>query len=517
MQMVTSGASMSTALLQPPVFWNRFGDLSKLEGFRSSQDWSATTSLLKDYIEGASALISGVQWQWNAQGILFTKTAQPGFERKRPVKIYGLLPTESMVSSQKVSSGYSQQNTQWMREACKGTLNLSGASEGRLHLALVLGLLESSSVIHGPLEIQLSTIDPYPIEIEEDQAWVIHLKAVTEGVLFVGSPGGFDAHVQYPLSRLPSKKRIRYQLTWVPEFGLSGAEVPYLEASHLGRVLDKVLAVAGLSIESLRFSDGLPDGDSQQEDAQASSAQTGHLAAIKQEGLGINKDALGTCKVLATLVSLDGAVPMASLQMARLELNGICSLERFDEADSAPLTEDSQNRLLQGLRVSPSARCSGYRPADRPGSIRLGQLQLAEQEASWTLRVRSFQHDWVVQVEDQLQALFQLMGATVTQSRRLSGWSPAMTSLWVRYMVRTYKSLFDRPPEISPLPVSIQAMHFEALGTADNHLVLGPSLIYDQSNSEPKVDVKSIRKCWDYLVMALKWLPEHTAVTSHHE
>jgi dipeptidase D len=107
---------------------------------------------------------------------------------------------------------------------------------------------------------------------------------------------------------------------------------------------------------------------------------------------------------------------------------------------------------------------------------------------------------------EKIASVFELAGAQVNFAGGYPGWKPNMDSAILKTMREVYQKNWGKVPEIKAIHAGLEC---GILGGAYPHLDMisfGPTIRYPHSPDE-KVNIKTVKLFWDYLVETLKSVP----------
>jgi dipeptidase D len=107
-----------------------------------------------------------------------------------------------------------------------------------------------------------------------------------------------------------------------------------------------------------------------------------------------------------------------------------------------------------------------------------------------------------------IQAGFELMDASVTQTGSYPGWTPNPESDIVKLMADLYKSRFGAEPNVNACHAGLECGILGRNYPGMEMISFGPNIRGPHSPDE-KVQISSVQKFWGYLLETLKNIPEN--------
>ncbi len=107
----------------------------------------------------------------------------------------------------------------------------------------------------------------------------------------------------------------------------------------------------------------------------------------------------------------------------------------------------------------------------------------------------------------EMKKLFNSYGAKVELSGEYPGWIPNPDSAILKVMKENYKKRFSKVPEIKVMHAGLECGIIGSKYPGMDMISFGPTIKYPHSPDE-KVDIKSVEKFWDLLVLSLNDFPQ---------
>lgn len=372
-----------------------------------------------------------------------------------------------------------------------------GADNG-MGCAMMLAVLEDSTLKHPAIEA-LFTIDE---EVGMDGAnglqpgflkgeKMLNLDTEVDGELCIGCAGGRDVNVSFNFKPDTDidKGDVAYKISLRGlNGGHSGIQI-HLGRANANKLMNRFLKDAVANYE-----------------ARISSVEGGSLRnAIPRESFVV----LAIPEELSEdLVDLVGEYE----QQFRDDFEGIEeNITFFAERVNMPdylIPEEIQDDLINAVEACPNGVISYL--ADFPGvvesSLNLALVRSSRDSIEIKLLVRSSSEsrkDWIC---SSVESLFQLAGAKVEFDGDYPGWQPDVHSEVLTKMVELYLDKYGTRPNVAVIHAGLECGIIQSKMDHEMDIVsFGPTITGAHSPDE-SVDIKSVEKCYDYLVNLLEML-----------
>lgn len=380
---------------------------------------------------------------------------------------------------------------EWVR--AKGTT--LGADNG-MGVAAILAVLEDNSLVHGPIEALL-TIDEetgmtgaFGLEAGVLKGDILlNLDSETEGELYVGCAGGIDGSFAFD-----------YKKETTP-LGLSGfaLDIKGLKGGHSG--MDIILGRANANKVLFRIFKALETLG-----LRISSINGGSLRnAIPREAfstIAIPTDKVSEAKKLVEQMSKD-----IKNEYALVEPNFEIHFNPTAlEANVIDL--DTQKRLILGVYACPNGviRMSDSMEGLTETSTNLAIVKTDDKSINVSCLLRSSVDSAKMDLAEMMSAVFELAGAKRTFEGAYPGWKPNMESSILKTMQTTYNSLYGKTPKIMAIHAGLECGLLGGVYPNWDMISFGPTIMSPHSPDE-RVEIASVQKFWDYLLVTLKNVP----------
>ena len=480
--------------LEPTALWGRFADLNAIP--RASGKEEAVCQ----WITGL-AVAAGLDVSSDAVGnVLVRKPASAGMEDRKTV----ILQSHVDMVHQKNNDTEFDFDTEGIRMHIDGDWvraegTTLGADNG-LGVATMLALLESTDIVHPPLEL-LFTIDEETgmtgaLELQRD--WLkgdilLNLDTEDDREIGIGCAGGIDLGFSGLMETTHASASAGVHI--VVKGGSGG---------HSGMDIHKGIANANkVLVRVLREMEATLDP-----------TETWELAALDGGGLrnAIPREAQGT-------IATDVPASECQARMTQL-LNHIRAEYRttdpaldiqFHDA-SAPemvLTASAGQALLAALDCCPNGidRMSPDIPGLVQTSNNVARIQLAEGKAEVHCLTRSSVDTEKIDLARRIETGFQRAGLTASRGGAYPGWTPNPDSEVVRMMADLYRELHGEEPLVLACHAGLECGILGSRYPGLDMVSFGPTILGAHSPDE-RASVSSTLKYWAWLKEALIRTPK---------
>lgn len=383
---------------------------------------------------------------------------------------------------------------EWVK--AKGTT--LGADNG-IGMAAALAVMIDDSLEHGTVEALFTINEEIGLEgaqnLGEDMISgkiLVNLDSEDDGEIFVGCAGGIDTTAVFHYNRSFSPENFSYFKMSVSGLlgGHSGGDI------HLGRAnANKIVA---------RFIWEC----SQKWDIEVSSFKGGNLRnAIPREAesvFGVHNDHREKVEEFLKVYSKDikneykGVELCVELKIESVERPEYCidsatSLSLIRALYSAPHGVVSMSRDLENL-VETSTNLAAVK-MEGDDKIKVTTSQRSS--------VESRKND----IAGQVEAHFQLAGASVSHSDGYPGWAPNMESAIMKISADAYEELFAVKPAIKAIHAGLECGLFLSKYPELDMVSFGPTMTGVHSPDEQLL-IPTVDKFWKHLALVLKKVAE---------
>jgi dipeptidase D len=478
--------------LKPASLWKNFYSLTQIPrpSKKEEQVRNFVVKFGKDL--GLETIVDSVG------NVIIRKQATPGMENRRGVILQSHLDMVPQKNSDKQHDFEKDPIDAWVDgEWVKARGTTLGADNG-MGVAATLAVLESKDIAHGLVEA-LFTIDEEtgmtgafglkPGIFQGDI--LLNLDSEDEGELYIGCAGGTNANIKFTYKETPVPTGMAAFKVCVTGLkgGHSGVDI-HLGRGNSNKILNRFLWHAGKK-HGLRIA--AIDGGSLRN-------------AIPRESFAIvvipegNKDELLKCLA-------------KEQEVVRKELSAVepdLKMEAVPaEMPKSLIDESTQSRLFNAVYGCPNGvmRMSNEMSGLVETSTNLAIIKSDKGEITIMCLLRSSVDSAKTDLEQMMQSVFELAGASVVFDGQYPGWKPNPASPILKTMQEIYQNKWGKIPEIRAIHAGLECGLLGGVYPTWDMISFGPTIRYPHSPDE-KVNIETVEKFWDYLVETLKHFPE---------
>lgn len=473
--------------LQPAIVFDIFRQITEVP--RPSKKEGKIRQFLLDFAEkhGISAKTDKIG------NVVMTKPATPGKEGAPTVILQAHMDMVCESNNKDFDFDNSPITTivdgEWLR--ADGTT--LGADNG-IGMAAALAALIDDSLVHGRLEA-LFTVDEETgltgaNNLGEDMisgSILLNLDSEDDAEIFIGCAGGIDTTAVFHYERSMAPTDFQYF-----KIDLSGALGGHSGGDiHLGRANANKLVARFLWNVGSRYELSLVEfdgGNLRNAIPRAAHAVFGAHVRNKEDIVVMFNQYVADIKN-----EYDGLEPTLELTLESCDRPDFCidftTTRRLVEAlYSAPHGVISMSRDLEGL-VETSTNLASVK-------------MLPDHQILVTTSQRSSVESRKFDIAAQVQALFEMAGATVTHGDGYPGWQPNMNSAIMHIASDAYEELYNIKPAIKAIHAGLECGLFRQKNPALDMISFGPTLRDVHSPSE-RMHIPAVERFWQQLRLIL--------------
>ena len=368
-----------------------------------------------------------------------------------------------------------------------------GADDG-IGLSIILAVLESSEISHGPLECLFtwdeetgfggaSSLTPGILKGD----YFFNIDSEAEGEMCIGTAGGalLDASLEY--TSIP-----------VPE-GYAAFEVSVSGAAggHSGIVITN----GGANAISV-----LADFLSTQVDdyylASISGGQAVNIIALAAKAVVLVPEA-GAIDFKDKLDSYAGA---AKQRYATTDPDLTFAISAVD-APAECISRDDTYAIVEGLAGTTQGVSEWSTAVDNMFEVsnNLGTVSVQDGVFMANCLIRGFESQKVVDLAEAITAAYDTVntGFVCNAYNFFSSWNPDVNSPLITYARNVYEQNFGKPLVLFKIGAGLELSEF-ALAYPDMQFITYGPTIYDAHSINERVEIKSVEKCWQYTLHLLR-------------
>jgi dipeptidase D len=474
--------------LQPKALWNHFADLNAVP--RPSKKEEKVIQFMVDFGEklGLSAEVDKVG------NVIIKKPGANGMENAGPVIMQSHLDMVHQKNNDTVFD-FDKQGIDMIVDGdwVKANGTTLGADNG-IGVAAIMALLSSTDIPHPPIEAMFTIDEETGMTgaMQLDPSYykgkiLLNLDTEDDDELSIGCAGGIDTNTSYSYNTVElNREHVGYKLTVKGLMGgHSGMDIEK-GRGNANKILTRVLYTVGANVDL-------------------------HLVEFDGGSLrnAIPREAMATIVVLKDDVAKFDAELLKIVETLKIEfqtveknleiISGTTDLQSKSAMDSKDL-----KKILNTLYSIPNGV---FRMSPDIGGLVETSSSLArvivkdEQFITQSLQ-RSSVESTKDDIANTIRAAFENMGATVVQTGDYPGWQPNPNSVILAVMADLYREKYNEEPKIKACHAGLEC------GILGKHLPgvdmisFGPNIRGAHSPDE-KVQISSVQKFWDYLLVAL--------------
>ncbi len=479
--------------LEPQIVWKNFVELTKIP--RPSKKEGKVIEFMKQWGEshGLETIVDEVG------NVIIRKPATPGMENRKPVILQGHLDMVPQKNSDKVHDFEKDPITAYIDgEWVTADGTTLGADNG-MGVALAMAILESDDIAHPPIEA-LFTVDeetgmtgafglkPGVLKGEI----LINLDSEEEGALCIGCAGGTNANINflYDKEKVP-ENTTAYKL-----------EIKGLKGGHSGVDIHLQRANAAKLLFRFMFEANRKFG------IDLAGFEVGNMRnAIPREGWAVITVASDKASEFEAMVKEFEGYFKNEYKEADEGL--VFGAQKTDTPDFV-IDKATKDALINAVEATPNGviRMSMSMKGTVETSTNLSIVALREDFIEVRALIRSSVESAKRDVENMFAAVYELANADkVWFDGQYPGWKPEPDSDIVKVMDETYRKMFDIEPYIYAVHAGLECGLLIDKYPGMQAISIGPTIKFPHSPDE-KVEIKSVKKVWDFLLETLKNIPE---------
>ncbi len=435
-----------------------------------------------------------------AGNVIIRKPATPGMENRKGVILQGHLDMVPQKNSDKVHDFETDAieatiDGEWVK--ANGTT--LGADNG-IGVSAAMAVLASKTLKHGPVEVLLTATEETGMDganglkpgiLKGDI--LINMDSEDEGELYVGCAGGEDANVLFSYSdeEIPAGfTALKLSVTGM-KGGHSGIDIP----SGRGNANKVFFRILNAAYEKLGV--------------RLASIEGGSLRnAIPREAFGVI--AVDEADVADFVALVEEYTDKIKAELSVTEPGLKVAVEET-ELPTALIDETTQVNLTLSVVACPNGviRMSDSMEGlvETSTNLALVKSDADKKTVSCAALMRSSVDSAKEDLASRMKAVFTLAGAEVSFDGAYPGWKPNMDSPILKTMQDVYNKNFGKIPEIKAIHAGLECGILGGKYPNWDMISFGPTIRFPHSPDE-KVNIETVKKFWDFLVVTLESIPE---------
>jgi dipeptidase D len=432
--------------------------------------------------------------------VIIKKSATPGMENRKVVVFQGHLDMVPQKNSDKDHDFVTDPieayvDGDWV--TANGTT--LGADNG-IGSSAAMAVLASKTLKHGPVEVLLTATEETGMDGANglkggmlDAEILINTDSEDEGELYVGCAGGEDANIRFTYSEEEVSNGftgMKLSITGL-KGGHSGIDIP-LGRGNANKIFFRILNEAsnklGVRLASI-------DGGSLRN-------------AIPREAFGVVAVEEANVADFAALV--DDFTDIIKSELSATEPNMDVSLEET-ELPAMLIDGKTQAGLTAGVIACPNGviRMSNSMEGlvETSTNLAIVKSNAETKSISGACLMRSSVDSSKKELSERIKIVFELAGGEVTFSGAYPGWKPNLDSPILKTMQGVYNDKFGKIPKIMAIHAGLECGILAGNYPHWDMISFGPTIRFPHSPDE-KVNIETVQKFWDFLVVTLESIPE---------
>lgn len=483
--------SNSIVTLEPKELWKHFHSLTQVPRPSKSED------KIRAFMVGFGKSLGLETFVDEIGNVIIRKPATTGMENRKGVILQGHLDMVPQKNNDKVHDFEKDPietciDGDWVR--ANGT---TLGSDNGMGVAATMAILESKTIVHGPLEALFTTDEETgmtgafglkPGVLHGDI--LLNLDSEDEGELYVGCAGGTNANITFDYKeQLISGQfsALKISVTGL-KGGHSGIEIG-LGRGNANKVMNRILFM-GFKKHGL----------------QLSSINGGSLRnAIPRESFAI--------VVIPQGKSQDFLADLAELtQVIKKELSAVepsLKIEATPVSSPASVIDtETFGKLLDAVYAMPNGvmRMSN----EMEGLVETSNNLAIVKSENGVILIRCLLRSSVDSAKDELEQMIHsvanLAGANSVFDGKYPGWKPNPDSPILKTMLDVYHKKYGKVPEVKGIHAGLECGILGGSYPDWDMISFGPTIRSPHSPDE-RVSIPTVQKFYDFLVETLKHIP----------
>jgi len=477
--------------LQPSNLWKNFQSICQIP--HPSKKEAQIIEFMKQFGEnlGLETIVDDIG------NVIIRKPATAGMENRKGIVLQGHLDMVPQKNSD-VAHNFEIDPIQayidgdWV--TAKGTT--LGADNG-IGVAAAMAVLESTDLEHGLIEA-LFTIDEEtgmtgafnltPKLLQGDI--LINMDSEDEGELYIGCAGGIDSTATFNFTeeQVPANSAAYKISVTGLKGGHSGVDI-HLERANANKIMNRILWYGNknfdlrlASIEGGSLRNAIP-----RESFAVISLPEAQVSAFKS----YIADLLKTIQNEFGNVEPELNITAETTEMPQTVIDKKTATNLFSAIYACPHGVTRMSTTMKGLVET---------------SSNLAIVQSDEKTIIVANLLRSSVDSARDELQQSIQSVFELAGATVENNGAYPGWKPNINSAILTAMKQIYNDLYGKIPEIRAIHAGLECGLLGNIYPNWDMISFGPTIRFPHSPDE-KVNIKTVEKFWNFLVATLKNVP----------
>lgn len=472
--------------LEPKRVWYYFNEVCKIP------HGSGNESGLRDYIVGVAKKL-GLEYKTDERGNVVVRKPANNSKSSKTIVLQGHL---DMVCEAEKGRKFDPSKDPIKPYADGDWIKAEGTSLGAdngIALAVVLALLESKDIEHGPLECLMTVEEETGLfgatALSSDMLkgkTMINMDTEVDDTLYVGCAGGRTYVFELPCKETPVPDG--YVGLHISVSGLkgghSGLEIHQQRGNAnkiLGRILGEIKMKCGLILSSF-------DGGTKHNVIPFDASAT---IAVKKE----NKEKIE--KIIG------GFIPVIKNELSKADPN--CKIDFKTVQLSNVIEKNVSDKIINFINAAPHGVLK--MSLDIEGlvqtSVNLAVVKMEKGKCSITVLARSSVESESDATIEQYLSLAELVGAKIAESNGYPGWQPNINSPILNLVKKVFKGVYNKEPNITAIHAGLECGVIGAKYPDIDMIAIGPEL-HDVHSPNEKLGIKSTQNFWKFATKILE-------------
>jgi dipeptidase D len=431
--------------------------------------------------------------------VIIKKPATPGMENRKCVVLQGHLDMVPQKNSDKVHNFETDPIEAYVDGDWVTANGTTLGSDNGIGSCSAMAVLASKTIKHGPIEVLLTATEETGMDGANglkagvlDAEILINTDSEDEGELYVGCAGGEDANISFSYSEEEVPQgftALKVSITGM-KGGHSGIDIP-LGRGNANKVFFRILNSAsdlGVRLASI-------NGGSLRN-------------AIPREAFGVV--VVEEAKAPDFIALVDEVADDVKAELSATEPGLTVGVEATD-LPAALIDSKTQDNLTASVVACPNGviRMSNSMEGlvETSTNLAIVKSDADAKTISAACLMRSSVDSSKTELATRIKAVFELAGAEVTFSGAYPGWKPNMDSPILKTMQKIYNDKWGVVPKIMAIHAGLECGILAGNYPHWDMISFGPTIRFPHSPDE-KVNIETVQKFWDFLVLTLENIPE---------
>ncbi len=476
--------------LQPQILWKNFADICAIPHPSKHEE-----QIINHIIEFAKA--NSLDYKMDATGnLVVKKPASTGMESSPMVVLQAHVDMVPQKNSDKTFD-FEKDPIEpiVVGELLKANGTTLGADNG-VGVAAMMAILESKDMAHPAIEC-LFTIDEETgltganglAEDLIEGKLLINLDSEDEGELYVGCAGAVNNTItmDYPEVDAPADETAFELHLKGLKGGHSGIQI-ILQRANANKLLNRFIReqAPALGLKLSSFDGGNLRNAIPREAVAVVVAPSSNAEALKE-----------AVAAFQTQIAFENAAQEDAIEFVVAPT----------AMPSKVMCADAQAKIIAAVTATPNGifRMSDAMEGLVETSTNMARVGMADGKLEMLFMSRCMVNYGKIELNAMIRSVWELVGATVTETGDYDGWAPNPKSTLLHVMSESYQAMFNKKPEVKAIHAGLECGIIGAKYSGMDMISIGPTIRFPHSPDE-QVDIASVAKFYDFLVYSLSKL-----------